>query len=122
MLKRSKKGFTLIELVVVIAILVVLAVIALPVVGGIITDAHESAAQANARTLELAVKAVMAKEGEDDISNLTSSDVLDYIGLDETELTEDGKYNLVVSNDGSVTGEYVKEGGRISGLGSSSGG
>ena len=116
MLKRNKKGFTLIELVVVIAILAVLAVIAIPIVSGVISDAHESAAEANARTLELAVKSTMAKEGVESTDGLDKDKVLSYLGLDEKELTESWKYNLVVDSDGNVDGTYVKTGGVIEGL------
>ncbi len=49
--KRSKKGFTLIELVVVIAILGILAAILIPVIGGFIDRANEAADGANARNL-----------------------------------------------------------------------
>jgi len=50
-LKKSKKGFTLIELVVVIAILGILAAILIPVIGGFITRANTAKDLANARSL-----------------------------------------------------------------------
>ena len=49
--KKSKKGFTLIELVVVIAILGILAAILIPVIGGFISRANRAADLANARNL-----------------------------------------------------------------------
>jgi len=51
MKKRNKKGFTLIELIVVIAILVILAAILVPTILGFINDANEAADIANAKML-----------------------------------------------------------------------
>ncbi len=58
--KKSKKGFTLIELIVVLAILVVLAAIALPTFNGLIEDSKEKVANANARTVYTAARAYQA--------------------------------------------------------------
>jgi type IV pilus assembly protein PilA len=51
MKKLNKKGFTLIELIVVIAILAILAAILIPAVTGYITKATEARDQANCRAL-----------------------------------------------------------------------
>ena len=53
--RRNNKGFTLIELLAVIVILAVIALIATPIILGIINDARESA---NARSVEDYAKAV----------------------------------------------------------------
>ncbi|MDW7658966.1 MAG: prepilin-type N-terminal cleavage/methylation domain-containing protein [Bacillota bacterium] len=58
--KKSKKGFTLIELVVVIAILGILAAILIPVISGFIQRANDAADQANARGLFNAASMVLA--------------------------------------------------------------
>ena len=58
--KNSKKGFTLVELVIVIAILAILAAIAIPVVNSIINTASKNGALSNAETIELAVKECQA--------------------------------------------------------------
>ena len=59
-IKNSKKGFTLVELVVVIAILAILAAIAIPVVASTIKSSQVSSAQSNAQTIELAIKEAQA--------------------------------------------------------------
>ena len=53
---RSKHGFTLVELVVVIAVLGLLAAIAIPAVIGIISNASRSKEESNAAELERACK------------------------------------------------------------------
>ena len=105
MKKRTKKGFTLIELIVVIAILAILAVIAVPVVTGWVTKANTSAAAANARTLELALRASITSDGA--ISTIDAAYVdkaLTDFGLTESQLTGGGKYDLVVTTSGTAVG------------------
>lgn len=105
MKKRTKKGFTLIELIVVIAILAILAIIAIPVVTGWVEKANTSAAAANARTLELAIKAAITSDGG--ISTVTSAYVdgaMSDFDLSETQLTNDGKYDFDVVTSGSAVG------------------
>lgn len=53
---RSKKGFTLVELVVVIAIIAILAAIAIPVVSATVKSSVVSRAKANSHTIEVAFK------------------------------------------------------------------
>lgn len=61
LLKKKSKGFTLVELIVVIAILVILAAILIPTMTGVINDAKEAAGNANARTVYSAAMAYAAK-------------------------------------------------------------
>lgn len=49
MKKTNKKGFTIVELVIVIAVIAILSAVLIPTFGTLITDANHSAAQQKAR-------------------------------------------------------------------------
>lgn len=61
--KSKKKGFTLIELIIVIAIIAILAAVAIPKFGEVRKNANEKSDIANAKTIANAATALIA-EGE----------------------------------------------------------
>ncbi len=61
---NNKKGFTLIELIVVIAVLGILAAVALPRIGAVTSDAKVQADAANIKILQEAAETYYAKNGE----------------------------------------------------------
>ena len=79
--KKNKKGFTLIELVVVIAILGILAALAIPRFTGTQLRAQERTHNANVRTIQSAVALFEAEEGAlpADINELVTENYLEAV-------------------------------------------
>ena len=67
---RESKGFTLVELLIVIAILGVLAAVVLPNVTGLVGEGQTEAALAEKVTVQTAMDTMMAKEG---LSSVTAT-------------------------------------------------
>lgn len=80
MKKLNKKGFTLIELIVVIAILAILAAILIPAVTGYIAKANDTRDQANCRALysQLALEAMLGNDLSYDPDDEASGLTLDF--------------------------------------------
>lgn len=103
---KNKKGFTLIELIVVIAVLGILATIAIPKLTGYTDDAEKAVTDANERILEQAAASWYATTDEDDIPSEgeewtgdTGQNWEDYFdewpeGIDSVTIDEDGNITI----------------------------
>lgn len=107
--KKSKKGFTLVELVIVVAVLAIIAGIAIPTVHNVIGDANQAADATNAQSIELAIKTFAAeKAAGTDVPTISSTKLTDLlsaygVNLDLTDLKESSKYYYYDSTSGKVT-------------------
>ena len=82
MKRNNKKGFTIVELVIVIAVIAILAAVLIPTFGGIVDKAKENAALQEAKTI---------------MTNYTAS-------IDYTKETPEDTYHIVVLKDEKGTG------------------
>lgn len=55
-MKKTKKGFTLVELVIVVAVMAILVAVAIPTVASITGSAQDSVDKTNAKTIESMIK------------------------------------------------------------------
>lgn len=100
---RSKKGFTLVELMVVVIILGILVAIAIPIYNNVTGDAQKKACAANERTLEGAVAMYQAANGGEMPDNLDEL-VPDFIEAVPTCPVDDSS-SYELNSDGTVSCE-----------------
>jgi type IV pilus assembly protein PilA len=89
-MKKNKKGFTLVELVIVVAVMAVLIAVAIPTVTSITQTAKATVAQTNARTIESTLKLAEADKSKDGdvIRNLDHKEIFNAIYEAKLGLTE----------------------------------
>jgi len=92
---KSRKGFTLIELMVVILIVGILAAVAVPIMRGRIDSAKWSEANASAGAIRSAVRAYIAEKGPDFdysgiVGTLDTASIQSDLGFSDSDL--DGAY------------------------------
>lgn len=95
---KNKKGFTLVELMVVVAILGILVAVAVPVYNNVTGDAKINACNTNVKTIESAVQTAIAG-GK---AHISTKDSFVYAGPD----TDTTKYTVAqLKEDGYLTSE-----------------
>ena len=105
MKKMNKKGFTIVELVIVIAVIAILAAVMIPTFGGIIKRANESAAMQEATATYKALLTETAYNGNLDLQ-ATGVDL--YIEIDEKYVFAVTDGVLTLANDtGTIAEGYT---------------
>ena len=74
MKRNNKKGFTIVELVIVIAVIAILSAVLIPTFGGVIADAQATSAKQEARNGYVKCYADDIKDGKQDGQTLTTAD------------------------------------------------
>lgn len=92
-MKRSKKGFTLAELLIAVAIIAVLVAIAIPVFGGQLTKAKEAADEANIRAFYAEAVTTALSDGEA-YPEAYDGETLNYEDLLTWTVDGDGKLSV----------------------------
>lgn len=110
MKRRPRAGFTLVELIVVLAILAVLLVVIMPRLTGYISDARETAAQNNAAAVLDAAELYIVdreRDGLDIAASLDQDDLSGYLEhLDAEDTVSLSLTYQAASNDYAISGTY----------------
>jgi len=104
----ARDGFTLIELVVVVAILGILAVVVTPKVMGAIDNAKSSSQKSNAKQIQVAMERYYAEQGKYPETSLCSTDynTTTFAGCTVTELK--GALQSVLNLDTATVEDTIK--------------
>ena len=94
---KSKKGFTLIELMVVILIVGILAAVLVPMLQGAVNAARFSEGKAGAGTIATALKAFVAEQGDSSTLGLTGT------------ISGTGSYTAINLETSDLQGKYFSE-------------
>ena len=109
MKKNNKKGFTLVELVIVVAVMAILVAVAIPTISSITTKAQGAVNDSNARTIESIIKLEEAeKSNTTNTYTITVDDAV--VALNEAKLGIDSGTFSYLSTGAVVYGTAAPSG------------
>lgn len=106
MKKNNKKGFTLVELVIVVAVMAILVAVAIPTIGAVTSKAKASVYDSNAKTIESMLK--LEEANADDGSATSTPDykkALEDANLgikNDTFYVDPGTNNVLTSTENKI--------------------
>ena len=109
MKKNNKKGFTLVELVIVVAVMAILVAVAIPTVKSVVSSADDAVKKSNANTIESMIKLYMA-ENEATVSEGTIDAAVTAanLGIESgTYVYDDTTGSVTASATASGTSQYL---------------
>ncbi|MGB4984757.1 MAG: prepilin-type N-terminal cleavage/methylation domain-containing protein [Erysipelotrichaceae bacterium] len=99
-MKNNSKGFTLVEIVVVLAIIAILAAILIPTMNGFVNDAKKSQHIAEARAAYVAAQYIATRDAEiGDGRNITSEEInklSGMTGITQVVMGDNGKVSAII--------------------------
>lgn len=105
-MKKNKKGFTLVELVIVVAVMAVLIAVAIPTVTSITKSAQRAVADTNAHTIESTLKLMEANLSKDNATYTKLSDENIEKALTDAKLGIENAAFIYNENTGTVVPVY----------------
>lgn len=114
MKKNNKKGFTLVELVIVVAVMAILVAVAIPTIGNVTNRAKDSVAKSNAQTIESMVKLAEADAKVDDAdATLSAAKIADVIVQAKLGINDGTFYYTVATGKVDTTGTVSATAGSV---------
>ena len=114
MKKNNKKGFTLVELVIVVAVMAVLVAVAIPTIGSITQSAQKAVDESNARTIQSVIKLAEAEASKNsdgtatlDATAIDTAVTNAKLGIQDGSFVYNATNGTVVVGDDAASGEFV---------------
>lgn len=110
--KNGKKGFTLVEVIVVLVIIAILAAIAIPAMTGYIKRANDKALISDGRTILVALQTTASEKGITSASNAADKAELSLTAVNELSGTSFAGTlaDVTVDGNGAITGFKYTDG------------